>query len=61
MVYVNNKNIGEIAKTYFADCPFAFNDAIRYVKKYKCPKCEGLKSTHSGKCFACDDIKSWKD
>jgi hypothetical protein len=25
-------------------------------KKYKCPKCDGLKSVHSGKCFACDTI-----
>ena len=30
-------------------------------EKYKCPKCEGLISTHSGKCFVCDNIKSWKE
>lgn len=30
-------------------------------KKYKCPKCDGLISTHNKKCFVCDKINSWKD
>lgn len=30
-------------------------------RKYGCKKCGALVSTHSGKCFACDKVKSWKD
>ncbi len=30
-------------------------------EKYRCSKCEGLKSVHNGKCYHCDKIKSWKD
>jgi hypothetical protein len=33
MIYVTNKNIGEIAKTYFSDCKPAYNDAINYSQK----------------------------
>ena len=29
-------------------------------KKYQCPKCDGLKSIHNKKCYACDTIISWK-
>jgi hypothetical protein len=29
--------------------------------RYACERCGGLKSIHSGKCFVCDDVKSWKD
>jgi hypothetical protein len=29
--------------------------------RYACRQCGGLRSVHSGKCFACDDIHSWKD
>jgi len=37
----------------------AMLDSLR--KRYACERCGGLKSIHSGKCFECDDIKSWKD
>jgi hypothetical protein len=30
-------------------------------ERYACERCGGLRSVHSGKCFACDEIKSWKD
>jgi hypothetical protein len=30
-------------------------------RRYACQQCGGLRSIHSGKCFACDEIKSWKD
>lgn len=29
--------------------------------RYGCEQCGGLKSIHSGKCFTCDEIRSWKD
>ena len=29
--------------------------------RFACEHCGSLRSIHSGKCFACDDIKSWKD
>jgi hypothetical protein len=29
--------------------------------RYACRRCGGLRSVHSGKCFECDEIKSWKD
>jgi hypothetical protein len=35
MIYVCNSNIGEIANTYFADCPLAYNDAMRFTQRYK--------------------------
>jgi len=28
---------------------------------HACERCGGLRSVHSGKCFACDDVHSWKD
>lgn len=30
-------------------------------ERFACERCGGLKSIHSGKCFACDEIRSWKD
>ena len=30
------------------------------VKKHACPACGALRSIHSGKCYVCDEIKSWK-
>lgn len=30
-------------------------------ERYACERCGDLRSIHSGKCFACDDISSWKD
>jgi hypothetical protein len=29
-------------------------------RKYRCPKCRGLRSVHSGKCFKCDTVKGLK-
>jgi len=29
--------------------------------RFACQHCGGLRSIHSGKCFACDEIKSWKE
>lgn len=37
----------------------ALLDALN--QRYACERCGGLRSVHSGKCFQCDDIKSWKD
>jgi hypothetical protein len=31
------------------------------LERYACEHCGGLRSIHSGKCFACDEIRSWKD
>ncbi len=28
---------------------------------FACEQCGGMKSIHNGKCFACDEIHSWKD
>ena len=29
--------------------------------RYACERCGGLRSIHSGKCFECDELNSWKD
>ena len=28
---------------------------------HTCERCGGLRSVHSGKCFVCDEVHSWKD
>jgi predicted RNA-binding Zn-ribbon protein involved in translation (DUF1610 family) len=30
-------------------------------KKYRCPKCGGMRSTHSNKCFKCDKVTKLKE
>ncbi|MFA6000865.1 MAG: DUF3795 domain-containing protein [Thermoleophilia bacterium] len=29
--------------------------------RFTCSRCQGLISVHSGKCYVCDDIISWKE
>lgn len=29
--------------------------------RYNCSRCQGLILVHSGKCYVCDDIISWKE
>lgn len=29
-------------------------------KRFKCGKCGGTKSVHNGKCYGCDEIRSWR-
>jgi hypothetical protein len=40
MIWVSNKNVGEVAKQYLKDSPDAYRDAMNYVQKNKVP--EGL-------------------
>ena len=28
--------------------------------RYRCPRCGGVICIHNGKCYACDDVKSWR-
>jgi Protein of unknown function (DUF3795) len=37
----------------------ALLDALK--ERYACEHCGGLRSIHSGMCFSCDDIHSWRD
>lgn len=30
-------------------------------ERFTCPRCQGLISVHSGKCYVCDHISSWKE
>jgi hypothetical protein len=30
-------------------------------KKYRCPKCGGMKSTHNNKCFKCEKVRGLKE
>jgi hypothetical protein len=35
MIFVGNKNIKTVAKEYFADCPPAYDDAMRFHNRYR--------------------------
>jgi hypothetical protein len=29
-------------------------------KAHKCPRCGGVICIHNGKCYHCDEVKSWR-
>jgi hypothetical protein len=33
----------------------------RQQARFGCDRCGGLRSVHNGKCYACDDVRSWKE
>jgi hypothetical protein len=30
------------------------------AKKWKCPNCGGVLCVHNGKCYACQEVESWR-
>jgi hypothetical protein len=68
------KNLAHIDERYRTNYRMSFIENLNLIKsrgenalltalqdRFACPKCGDLKSVHSGKCFGCDDVKSWRD
>ena len=68
------RNLEHIDERYRRNYGMSFIDNLELIRsrgekallnalrdRLSCPKCGALKSVHSGKCFGCDEIRSWRD
>ncbi len=67
------KNLAHISERYRINYGMSFIENLNLIRsrgesalwkalreRFACPKCGDLKSIHNGKCFGCDEIKSWR-
>jgi len=67
------ENLEKIDSRYRENYGVSFTDNLRKIekgglddflreqeKRYRCGRCGGTKSVHSGKCYGCEEIRSWR-
>ncbi|MDD4307560.1 MAG: DUF3795 domain-containing protein [Thermoplasmata archaeon] len=67
------ENLVKISSRYEKNYNYNFIEALNFIrdkgmaaflkrekKRWKCPDCGGVLCVHNGKCYRCQDVKSWR-